>query len=65
MTLFTTALGLYGGVLWSGKLQGFIVRETMPRSSPEAEAGGQRVGGGGRGRARSPPQIPTIQNTSP
>jgi hypothetical protein len=25
MTLFSTALGLYGGVLWSGELQGFIV----------------------------------------
>jgi hypothetical protein len=23
MALLTTALGLYGGVLWSGKLQGF------------------------------------------
>jgi hypothetical protein len=25
MTLFTTALGLYGGVLCSGELQGFII----------------------------------------
>ncbi len=25
MALFTTALGLYGGVLWSGELQGFII----------------------------------------
>jgi hypothetical protein len=24
MALFTTALGLYGGVLWDGELQGFI-----------------------------------------
>jgi hypothetical protein len=24
MALFTTALDLYGGVLWSGELQGFI-----------------------------------------
>jgi hypothetical protein len=27
MVLFTTALGLYGGVLWSGGLQRFIVHE--------------------------------------
>jgi hypothetical protein len=27
MALFTTALDLYGGVLWSGELQGFIVHE--------------------------------------
>jgi hypothetical protein len=30
MALFTTALGLYGGVLWSGELQGFITHEMMP-----------------------------------
>ena len=30
MALFTTALGLYGGVLWSCELQGFIVHEMMP-----------------------------------
>ena len=30
MALFTTALGLYGGVLWSGELQGFIIHEMMP-----------------------------------
>jgi hypothetical protein len=30
MALFTTALGLYGGVLWSGELQGFIIHETVP-----------------------------------
>ena len=30
MALFTTALGLYGGVLWSGELQGFIVHEMIP-----------------------------------
>jgi hypothetical protein len=30
MALFTTALGLYGGVLWSGELQGFITHETVP-----------------------------------
>jgi hypothetical protein len=38
MELFTTALGLYGGVLWSGELQGFIIHETsmkecLPSSS--------------------------------
>jgi hypothetical protein len=27
MALFTTALGLYGGVLWSGELQGFTIHE--------------------------------------
>jgi hypothetical protein len=36
--LFTTALGhkllgLYGGVLWSGELQGFIIHEAVPASS--------------------------------
>jgi hypothetical protein len=30
MALFTTALDLYGGVLWSGELQGFIIHERMP-----------------------------------
>jgi hypothetical protein len=33
MALFTTALGLYGGVLWSGELQGFIIHETVPSVS--------------------------------
>jgi hypothetical protein len=28
--LFTTALGLYGGVLWSGELQGIVIHEMMP-----------------------------------
>jgi hypothetical protein len=28
MALFTTTLGLYGGVLWSGDLQGFIIHDT-------------------------------------
>ena len=32
MALFTTALNLYGGVLWSGELQGFIVRERVPNT---------------------------------
>jgi hypothetical protein len=30
MAFFTTALDLYGGVLWSGELQGFIIRERVP-----------------------------------
>jgi hypothetical protein len=34
--LFTTALGLYGGVLWSGELQGFIVHERIPTCSATA-----------------------------
>jgi hypothetical protein len=33
MTLFTTTLGLYGGVLCSGELQGFITHETMPTNT--------------------------------
>jgi hypothetical protein len=36
MTLFTTALGLYGGVLCSGELQGFIIHETMPTTTTTA-----------------------------
>jgi hypothetical protein len=27
MALFTPALDLYGGVLWSGELQGFIIQQ--------------------------------------
>jgi hypothetical protein len=30
MALFTTTLGLYGGVLWGGELQGFIIHAMMP-----------------------------------
>jgi hypothetical protein len=30
VVLFTTALGLYGGVLWSGEFQGFIIHELVP-----------------------------------
>jgi hypothetical protein len=30
MALFTTALGLYGGVLWGGEFQGFIIHEIVP-----------------------------------
>jgi hypothetical protein len=37
--LFTTALGLYGGVLWSDELQGSIVHEMMP--SGEVDKQGQ------------------------
>jgi hypothetical protein len=28
MALFTTAFGLYDGVLWSGEFQGFIIHDT-------------------------------------
>jgi hypothetical protein len=38
MALFTTALDLYGGVLWSGELQGFIIQQMMPTG------GGQQSG---------------------
>jgi hypothetical protein len=30
MALFTTALGIYGGVLWSDELQGFVIHEVVP-----------------------------------
>jgi hypothetical protein len=30
VVLFTTALGLYGSVLWSGKFQGLIIHELVP-----------------------------------
>jgi hypothetical protein len=35
MAPFTTTLDLYGGVLWSGELQGFIVHEVIPRISKQ------------------------------
>ena len=35
MVLFTTALDLYGGVLWSGELQGFIIHQMMPSGGDE------------------------------
>ena len=44
MALFTTALGLYGGVLWSGELQGFIIHERVPTIEvlvPDASRGGR------------------------
>jgi hypothetical protein len=30
VVLPTTTLGLYGGVLWSGEFQGFIIHELVP-----------------------------------
>ena len=33
VVLFTTALGLYDGVLWSGEFQGFIIHELVPSAS--------------------------------
>jgi hypothetical protein len=30
MALFTTTSGLYGGVLWGGELQGFVIHEVVP-----------------------------------
>jgi hypothetical protein len=33
MPLFTTALDLFGGVLWSGKPQGFISHEMLPTAT--------------------------------
>jgi hypothetical protein len=46
MALFTTALGLYGGVLWSGELlQGSILHEMVP--TPARAAG--PAGATGRG----------------
>jgi hypothetical protein len=32
MALFTTALDLHGGVLWSGEFQGFIIHELVPNA---------------------------------
>jgi hypothetical protein len=34
MALFPTALGVYGGVLWSSELQGFIIHEMVPTGGP-------------------------------
>jgi hypothetical protein len=42
MALFTTALGLYGGVLWSGELQGFIPHEMMPTAYLDPDPGTRR-----------------------
>jgi hypothetical protein len=59
MTLFTTALGLYGGVLWSGELHGIILHRPCPTQGPGPAAhreGGRAIRpsqgerGGGRGR---------------
>jgi hypothetical protein len=44
MALFTTTLDLYGGVLRSGELQGFIIHETMPTGG---WPGGWRLAAGG------------------
>jgi hypothetical protein len=41
MVLFTTTLGLYGGVLWSGELQGFIIHEMVPSMGPRMGPHGQ------------------------
>jgi hypothetical protein len=42
VVLFTTALGLYGGVLWSGELQGFIIHEMVPTAGACAAAAAAR-----------------------
>jgi hypothetical protein len=39
MALFTMALGPYGGVLWSGELQGFIIHEMMPTAASAGATG--------------------------
>jgi hypothetical protein len=36
VVLFTTTSGLYGGVLWSGEFQGFIIHELVPTNSQQA-----------------------------
>jgi hypothetical protein len=38
MALFTTTLDLYGGVLWSGELQGFIIHQMMPIIAGDMQA---------------------------
>jgi hypothetical protein len=37
MALFTTTLGLYGGVLWSGELQRFITHEMVPSGAERGQ----------------------------
>jgi hypothetical protein len=54
MALFPTALGLYGGVLWSGELQGFIAHEMVPAATGAA-AWGQPPAAGSRHRKGGPP----------
>jgi hypothetical protein len=53
MELFTTTLDLYGGVLWSGELQGFIIHERIPNNNktqnPKRKTRGVGAGGGGGG----------------
>jgi hypothetical protein len=44
MALFTTALGLYGGVLWSGELQGSTIHQMVPSlGAQSAKYKGQRA----------------------
>jgi hypothetical protein len=52
MALFTTALGLYGGVLWSCELQGFIVHEMVPTKETRLGAWWGSGGLGARGHVR-------------
>jgi hypothetical protein len=44
MALFTTALGLYGGVLWSGELQGPIIRGMGPALAGLHNAANEHLG---------------------
>ena len=48
MALFTTTLDLYGGVLWSGELQGFIIHQMMPTLGEAGMGPGHRQNGGQR-----------------
>jgi hypothetical protein len=51
MSLSTTALGLYGGVLWSGELQGFNIRDMGPTDRARGSGPGQpRIADGSRRR---------------
>jgi hypothetical protein len=48
MALFTTALvglrgGVYGVLLWSGELQGFIIHEMMPTTTRVADIWGYYI----------------------
>jgi hypothetical protein len=69
MALFPTALGLYGGVLWSGELQGFIIHQMMPtairhRTTQHTGHRTQDTGHDSRGSAASLAQA-AVSRTDP
>jgi hypothetical protein len=38
VVLFTTALDLHGGVLWSGEFQGLVIHELVPKTHRQGQA---------------------------